>query len=124
MVLQNDLFRSMALPKYDDLLQAVSKDPAMLIYLDTVESTQEHPNENYGRELMELYSMGIGNYSEDDVRESARAFTGWRITLPPRPNIDRNEPISEEERRELLRQSYLAWQPGFFLVRRCLDSGS
>ncbi|MBK7328316.1 MAG: DUF1800 family protein [Dehalococcoidia bacterium] len=84
MITQNELFRAHALGQYDVLLKAVSKDPAMMTYLNTVDSTKEHPNENYARELMELYSMGEGNYTENDVRESARAFTGWRLTPPTR----------------------------------------
>ena len=60
---QNELFRSHALGRYDDLLQAVAKDPAMMIYLNTVDSTAAHPNENFARALMEPFSMGEGNYS-------------------------------------------------------------
>jgi uncharacterized protein (DUF1800 family) len=71
MVTQNDLYRAHALGRYDDLLQAVSKDPAMMTYLNTVESSKDHPNENYPRELMELFSMGEGNYTEDDVRRAS-----------------------------------------------------
>jgi uncharacterized protein (DUF1800 family) len=77
---QNQLYRSLALGNFDDLLKAVSKDPAMMVYLDTETNRKGKPNENYARELMELFTTGIGHYSEDDVRESARAFTGW--TLP------------------------------------------
>ena len=51
----------------------------MLLYLDNAENNKSHPNENYARELMELFTLGIGNYSENDIRESARAFTGWTI---------------------------------------------
>jgi uncharacterized protein (DUF1800 family) len=68
MVAQNELFRAHALGQYDELLQAVSKDPAMMLYLNTIESTKAHPNENYPREIMELFSMGVGNYTENDVR--------------------------------------------------------
>ena len=109
MVTQNELFRAHALAKYDDLLQAVSKDPAMMIYLNTIESTKAHPNENYPREVMELFSMGEGNYTEADIRESARAFTGWRITPPGREKPP--EGISEAERREFLDQLYGAYDP-------------
>jgi uncharacterized protein (DUF1800 family) len=77
---QNQLYRSLALGNFDDLLKAVSKDPAMMVYLDTETNRKGKPNENYARELMELFTTGIGHYTEDDVRESARAFTGW--TLP------------------------------------------
>src|SRR5205823_5341021 len=54
-----------------------AKDPAMLIWLDSNSNVKAHPNENFARELMELFSLGIGNYSEDDVKEAARCFTGW-----------------------------------------------
>src|SRR5437660_5014506 len=76
---QNQLFRKMALANFDELLKAVSKDPAMMVYLDTETNRKGKPNENYARELMELFTTGIGHYSEDDVRESARAFTGWTL---------------------------------------------
>ena len=59
------------------LLVGLLKDPAMLVYLDNGENVKTHPNENFGRELLELFTMGVGNYSERDVREAARAFTGW-----------------------------------------------
>jgi uncharacterized protein (DUF1800 family) len=74
---QNALFRDNALGNLRDLTQKVSQDPAMLRYLDNGQNVKSHPNENYARELMELFTLGIGNYSEADVRESARAFTGW-----------------------------------------------
>jgi uncharacterized protein (DUF1800 family) len=76
---QNQLFRSYALGNLRDLTLAVSKDPAMLLYLDNAENNKTHPNENYARELMELFTLGIGNYSEEDIRQSARAFTGWTV---------------------------------------------
>ena len=76
---QNQLFRKMALANFDDLLKAVSKDPAMMVYLDTENNRKGKPNENYARELMELFTTGIGHYTEDDVRESARSFTGWTL---------------------------------------------
>ena len=80
MYTQNQLFRKMALANFDDLLKAVSKDPAMMVYLDTETNRKGKPNENYARELMELFTTGIGHYTEEDVRESARAFTGWTLT--------------------------------------------
>jgi uncharacterized protein (DUF1800 family) len=76
---QNQLFRKLAFANFDDLLKAVSKDPAMMVYLDTETNRKGKPNENYARELMELFTTGIGHYTEDDVRESARAFTGWTL---------------------------------------------
>jgi uncharacterized protein (DUF1800 family) len=79
---QNTLYRTNALGNIRDLTQAVSRDPAMLKYLDNARSQKAHPNENYARELMELFTLGIGNYTEQDVRESARAFTGWTVRRP------------------------------------------
>lgn len=74
-----DLLYEHTLGNFRDLLQAVSKDPAMMVWLDTATSKKGMPNENYARELMELFSLGIGNYTEDDIREAAKAFTGWEI---------------------------------------------
>ncbi len=68
-----------ALGCFHDLLQEISKDPAMLVWLDTNQSKKGKPNENYARELMELFSLGIGHYTEQDIREAARAFTGWEL---------------------------------------------
>ncbi len=75
---QNELFRRLGAGKFEALTQAVAKDPAMLRYLDNNENVKAHPNENFARELMELFTLGVhGGYSEKDVQESARAFTGW-----------------------------------------------
>jgi uncharacterized protein (DUF1800 family) len=79
MVRQNCLLRDHALGKFGPMLQAVSRDPAMLVWLDSNSNVKGRPNENYARELMELFSLGVGNYTEKDIREAARAFTGWRI---------------------------------------------
>jgi uncharacterized protein (DUF1800 family) len=79
MVGQYELMYTHALGNFAELLQAMSKDPAMMVWLDTVQSKKGQPNENYARELMELFSLGIGNYTEKDIREAARAFTGWEI---------------------------------------------
>jgi uncharacterized protein (DUF1800 family) len=76
---QNALFRSFAVGNVRELTQRVARDPAMLIYLDNVHNAATHPNENFARELMELFTLGIGNYTEADVREAARAWTGLRI---------------------------------------------
>ncbi|MBV8074014.1 MAG: DUF1800 family protein, partial [Candidatus Eremiobacteraeota bacterium] len=76
---QNQLYRSSALGNIKQLTLAVSQDPAMLKYLDNRASRPEHPNENYARELMELFTLGIGNYTKQDIRESARSFTGWTV---------------------------------------------
>jgi uncharacterized protein (DUF1800 family) len=81
MWLQNDTLRRHALGNFVTLTKAISRDPAMMIYLDLPQSRRKHPNENWARELMELFTVGIGNYTEKDVRESARAFTGYRLDL-------------------------------------------
>ncbi len=77
MVQQNRLLRTHALGKFGPFLQAMSKDEAMLKWLDSNSNVKGQPNENYARELMELFSLGVGNYTEKDIREAARAFTGW-----------------------------------------------
>src|SRR5471030_1645716 len=76
---QNALFRREALGNFATLLKAVARDPAMLIYLDGVRSVARQPNENFGRELLELFTLGEGHYSEADIKAAARAFTGWSI---------------------------------------------
>ncbi len=76
---QNQLFRANALGNFRTLTLAVSRDPEMLRYLNGNQNYKAHPNENYGRELMELYTCGIGNYTEDDVKAAARAFSGWNL---------------------------------------------
>ncbi|MBV9619346.1 MAG: DUF1800 domain-containing protein, partial [Verrucomicrobia bacterium] len=81
MWLQNDTLRRNALGNFGALVKKISRDPAMMIYLDLQQSRQEHPNENWARELMELFTVGIGNYTEQDIRESARAFTGYRVDM-------------------------------------------
>src|SRR6266581_2349554 len=81
MWLQNDTLRRNALGNFATLTKKMSRDPAMMIYLDLQKSQEEHPNENWARELMELFTVGIGNYTEQDIRESARAFTGYRVNL-------------------------------------------
>ncbi len=82
---QLDMFRALGMGSMSDLLLELSRDPAMVFYLDNCMSHKDAINENFGRELLELFSMGVGmdghaNYSEDDVKECARAFTGWTIT--------------------------------------------
>lgn len=76
---QIEMFRRSGTGKFDDLLLDLSQDPAMLIWLDNQDNVNESINENYGREILELFSMGVGNYSEDDIKECARAFTGWSV---------------------------------------------
>jgi len=76
---QNALFRREALGNYATLLKSVARDPAMLIYLDGMRSVARQPNENFARELLELFTLGEGRYGETDVNAAARAFTGWSV---------------------------------------------
>ncbi len=75
---QNELLRNHARGKFGDLLRAIEADRAMLVWLDNGRSQKEHPNENFSRELLELFTLGVGHYTEKDVREAARGLTGWR----------------------------------------------
>ena len=77
MLRQNQMLRANASGTLRNLLVGILEDPAMLVYLDNGENVKKHPNENFGRELLELFTMGVGHYTERDVREAARAFTGW-----------------------------------------------
>ena len=79
---QIEMFRRVGLSDFRTILTALSKDPAMLHWLDNNENHKDEPNENYGRELLELFSMGVGNYTEQDIKMAARAFTGWTFTQP------------------------------------------
>ncbi len=72
-----NLFREKGLGKFSELLHAVSKSPAMLQFLNNQQNKKDHPNENFAREVMELFTLGRGNYTEQDIKEAARAFTGW-----------------------------------------------
>ncbi len=76
---QNQLLRQHALGSFRELVHEIARDPAMLIYLDSASNRKTHPNENFARELMELFCLGEGNYTERDVQELARCFTGWEI---------------------------------------------
>jgi len=76
---QVDMFRRHGLGKFNNILLELSRDPAMIIWLDNQDNHNGAINENFGRELLELFSMGIGNYTEDDIKECARAFTGWTL---------------------------------------------
>jgi len=76
---QNQLFRDNALGNVRELTWNVSVDPAMLLYLDNAKNEKAHPNENYARELMELFTLGLNHYTEQDIRESARAWSGWTV---------------------------------------------
>jgi len=76
---QNELFRDHAFGSFRELTQSIVRDPAMMLYLDTQKSSKSNPNENFAREVMELFTLGEGNYSENDVKEAARAFTGFQL---------------------------------------------
>ena len=76
---QNNMLRKNALGNFKTLINQISKDPAMILYLNNQENHKDSPNENFAREVMELFTLGIGNYSETDIKEAARAFTGWSV---------------------------------------------
>ncbi len=82
------VLRANCIGKFEDLLVAVSKNPAMLYWLDNQENVKGQPNENFAREIMELFTLGIGHYTEKDVQEAARAFTGWGYGVGRRLNTD------------------------------------
>ena len=76
---QNELFRRLATGNWQQLLIEAGKDPAMLVWLDQAQSKKDHPNENFAREVMELFALGEGHYTEKDIAEAARALTGWSL---------------------------------------------
>ena len=100
---QIDMFRDHGMGKLDNLLLRVSRDPAMIMWLDNEDNHATNINENYGREILELFAMGVGNYTEDDVKETARAFTGWRIV--------NTEYMSMKMKNNVARPyGYMSWQ--------------
>ena len=92
---QNEMLRQNALGNFGAMTKAVSRDPAMMAYLDTRQSNKAHPNENFARELMELFTLGIGNYTEEDIKQAARAFTGYKID--PRDESFRFVPFQHDD---------------------------
>jgi uncharacterized protein (DUF1800 family) len=76
---QNDTFRKLGRAPFGELVNAAVREPALLVWLDAPANRKGHPNENLGRELMELFTLGVGNYTEADVKEAARALTGWTV---------------------------------------------
>ena len=92
MMAQNQLFRAQGLGNFRTLTQAMAVQPAMLDYLDNVQNVASSPNQNFARELMELFTLGVGNYTEQDIQESARAFAGWTVGWPHKPG----EPEDQE----------------------------
>lgn len=113
---QNDLFRRQGAGSWRDLLGAVTQDPAMLLWLDQAQSKPDHPNENYARELLELFTLGEGNYTEQDVTESARALSGLTLdrlrqepvfrprlrVTGPKTILGRTAPLGVEELLDLI----------------------
>ena len=100
---QIGMFREKGFGRFDDLLLGLSKDPAMIMWLDNQDNHGSSINENYGREILELFSMGVGNYTEDDIKETARAFTGWSVVNP--------EYMSIKMRNNTVRPyGYISWQ--------------
>ncbi|MFC5449496.1 DUF1800 domain-containing protein [Paenibacillus aestuarii] len=103
MVEQNELFRKHALGSFKELVVAVGQDPAMMIWLDVNKNKKGKPNENYAREVMELFTLGIGQYTEQDVKEAARAFTGWtynkaegKVSFAPKQHDDERKTLLGE----------------------------
>jgi uncharacterized protein (DUF1800 family) len=119
MLEQYKLLRQHALGSFAKLLTGMSTDLAMLVWLDGRGSKKGNPNENYARELMELFSLGIGNYTEKDIREAARAFTGWEIT-GAEPSLNKNQ--HDEGEKTVLDQKG-NWGPDD-IVRICLEQKS
>jgi uncharacterized protein (DUF1800 family) len=97
---QNELFRKMANGNWLEMLIEVAKDPAMMIWLDQAQSRREHPNENFAREVMELFALGEGHYTEKDVTEAARALTGWSYDRPSQEFIER--PFAHDRREKTI----------------------
>ncbi|HXN78978.1 MAG TPA: DUF1800 domain-containing protein, partial [Candidatus Dormibacteraeota bacterium] len=110
---QNLTWRRMSLTNLRPMLMQVTTDPAMLRYLDLATSTSQSPNENFSRELMELFTMGPGNYTEDDVRESAKALAGWQL---PQPDSNATVTVATGVTRNL--PVYTTQRPGVFNARR------
>lgn len=92
-----NILRKNALGKFGTLLRAVSKSPAMMMYLDTIKNHKGSPNENFSRELMELFTLGKGNYTEKDIKEAARAFTGWNVVPPAEFTVRQNQHDANEK---------------------------
>jgi uncharacterized protein (DUF1800 family) len=92
---QNELFRRLATGNWLELLIEVGKDPAMLVWLDQAQSRKEHPNENFAREVMELFALGEGHYTEKDISEAARALTGWSYDRVSQKFVER--PFQHDE---------------------------
>ena len=93
---QNAIFRQLSRAPFGETLRRVAKDPALLVWLDADANRKEHPNENLAREIMELFSLGVGNYSEDDIQEAARALTGWSVNKRQFRSYDQYHDVGEK----------------------------
>ncbi|MEL6672748.1 MAG: DUF1800 domain-containing protein [Bacteroidota bacterium] len=91
MQVQNNTLRQHALGNFREMVHAISKDPAMLIYLNNQQNKKDAPNENFAREVMELFTLGEGHYTEQDIKEAARAFTGWTVNRSGRFEFKKDE---------------------------------
>ncbi len=100
---QVSMFRQFGMGSFRDLLVQLSRDPAMLMWLDNQDNHKGSINENYGREILELFSMGVGNYTEEDIKECSRAFTGWRVVNPDYMSIKMRNNTARP-------YGYIAWQ--------------
>ncbi|ETW99428.1 MAG: hypothetical protein ETSY1_15035 [Candidatus Entotheonella factor] len=100
---QINMFREYGMGSFRDLLLQLSRDPAMMMWLDNQDNHKDSINENYGREILELFSMGVGNYTEEDIKECARAFTGWRVVNPDYMSIKMRNNTARP-------YGYMAWQ--------------
>lgn len=111
MLAHMDMLYTNGLVPFRDLLGAVSRDPAMILWLDLQENTKDSPNENFARELLELFTLGVDNgYTESDIREIARAFTGWRFSQSRRRGgrsmaFEMNSNLHDQGRKTILGQS-------------------
>jgi uncharacterized protein (DUF1800 family) len=103
MVNQIDMFREHGMGRFNNLLIHLSKNPAMLMWLDNQDNHKNAINENYAREILELFSMGVGNYTETDIKECARAFTGWTVVNPAYMSIKMRNNTARP-------YGYMSWQ--------------
>ena len=103
MTSQVEMFRDHGLGSFENILIQLSKDPAMIMWLDNQDNHKTNINENYGREILELFSMGVGSYSEQDIKECSRAFTGWTVENMPYMSIKMRNNTARP-------YNYVAWQ--------------